>query len=489
MKRLSIVQVTSEVTSFAKTGGLADVTRALSTHLHDLGHLVVVIMPYHGAVKRLNLPLEVVGESWVHLGDRKFGVKFRRGLLDDKVPIYFVSNDDLFGRHSKLYGYPDDNLRFFVFNLGVIELLKSQGITPDLLHCHDWHSALLPNLLKESEEFRARFADTATLVTIHNLPFQMQGDWWNVPEGARDSGKGWPTTDPETIPHINFMKRGIRYADAVSTVSERYAQEILTPEYGQGLDPLLTKRKEDVFGIVNGIDYAVENPNFDPYIWQKYDWNSLDGKLRNKTMLQKQLGLAQDLTIPMLGAVSRLSEQKGFDLLMELTPMLLKLPIQLVIVGSGHKEYVKFFREVAKKHSDRVAISSPFTPEMEYRVYAGSDMFLMPSRYEPCGISQMKSLRYGSIPIVHETGGLSDTIEDFDPRTGNGNGFVFHTYHHEDFLVAIVRALETYKYPQTWEHLTWQAMRKSYSWELPAKKYVDLYRTTIRRFQERKGTR
>ncbi|MBI4090335.1 MAG: glycogen/starch synthase, partial [Candidatus Kerfeldbacteria bacterium] len=319
-----------------------------------------------------------------------------------------------------------------------------------------------------------------TIFTIHNLPFQMQGDWWRVPADKVDVGLGPVPKDPAKLRWTNFTKRGIRYADAINTVSVRYAQEILTPEYGQNLDRALRRRAKDVFGIINGIDYQVYNPQFDRHLWHSYDWNSLDRKHENKRELQKMVGLDQRNDIPLIGLVHRLTEQKGFDLIKNILPVLMQLELQIVIVGTGDRDYVNVFRKAARTYPGRIAILTPFTEELGSRVYAGSDMFLMPSRYEPCGMSQLISLRYGSIPIVHKTGGLSDTIEDFNPRTNLGTGFVFMRYAADDLLVAIVRALETYKYPQVWEHLSWQAMQESYSWDIPAEKYIELYRQAMR---------
>lgn len=480
MKPLSIVSVSAEVSPYSKSGGLGDVAAALPKHVAKFGNRVVIITPFWGFMKRQNIPFEEIGTADIRVDHETYHLKLKHSRVRENLDAYFICNEDMFGRYqTRMYAHDNDALRFYVFDRAVIELLKTVRLVPDVIHCHDWHAGLVPNLLKYEAE-GAPLSKTATVFTIHNLPFQMQGNWWEAPENRIDDGRGYPSDNASQIRWLNFTKRGIMYADAINTVSVRYAQEILTPEFGQGLDRLLRRRAKNVYGIINGIDYAVYNPQFDQYLWHRYDWNSLDRKLRNKRELQKLVGLEQRDDIPLIGLVHRLTEQKGFNLIREIIPVLMRLSLQMVIVGTGDRGYITFFRRMAKKFPKRVGIFTPFTEELGSKVYAGSDMFLMPSRYEPSGISQLISLRYGSIPIVHKTGGLSDTVEDFDPRTGAGTGFVFTRYSREDLLMAIVRALETYKYPKVWEHLSWQAMRESYSWDIPAQKYVELYRKAIR---------
>ncbi len=481
MKPLSIVSVSAEVSPFSKSGGLGDVSAALPKHVAKFGHHVKIVTPFWGFMKHQNIPVEDVGQADITVGKQTHHVRFKVTHLRERLDVYFVCSEEFFGRYMiHMYAHDNDAYRFNVFDRAVLALLEQLPDTPDIIHCHDWHTGLIPNLFRLGLGQTERFARTATVFTIHNLPFQMQGNWWEVPTDRYDDGRGFPTDDPRQVRWMNFTKRGIRYADVINTVSVRYAEEILTPEYGQGLDRLLRKRAADVFGIVNGVDYAVYNPQFDEHLWSRYDWNSLDRKLRNKRELQKMVGLEPDGSIPLIGLVHRLTEQKGFDLIKNILPVLMRLNLQMVIVGTGDRDYVSLFRKAAKQHPEKIAILTPFTEELGSRVYAGSDMFLMPSRYEPCGISQLISLRYGSVPIVHETGGLSDTITDFDPQSGRGTGFVFSRYASDDLLVAIVRALETYKHPRVWEHLTWQAMQESYSWDVPAEKYIQLYRRALR---------
>lgn len=480
MKPLTISIVASEVLPFSKTGGLADVANALPKHVAQLGHAVSVVTPYYQFIDEQNLQKELVGESIVKLGLTDYPIKFLKTNLEpgSTVPVYLIYQAELFSTRPKLYQYPDDGLRFAVFNRAVFALYESLGYAPDVIHCHDWQTGLIPNYLVSEFAKEKFWSKTSTLFTIHNLLYQLPGMWYDVPIDKRDQGRGAPSTDPKELTTTNFTLRAIKNADVINAVSERYAEEILTKMFGEGLDGHLHRRRERVFGIINGIDYTVFNPSLDQHLQIHYDWNSLDKKLQNKLALQREFGLPESADMPLIGLVHRLTEQKGFDLIMEILPTLLRQRVQVVIVGHGQKGYMSFFRNMARKCPHQVAV------HLEYmegsRIYAGSDIFLMPSRFEPCGVSQLISLRYGSIPVVHHTGGLADTITDFDPKTGSGNGFVFHTYAGADLLMALTRAIETYKYPKVWEHLTWQAMRQSFSWELPARKYVELYRRALK---------
>lgn len=488
MKPLRIISVSAEVSPYSKSGGLGDVAAALPKHLSKFNHDVSIVTPFWGFMKEQGIAVEETGIDFtVEINHDKYHVKVKRTQLRDHLDVYFLYNDDLFGRYQiNMYAHENDAVRFTAFARAVVELMKRLNRPPDIVHCHDWHPGLIPNILKTEERDNPYFRETATVFTIHNLPFQMQGDWWLVPKDKTDSGRGPIPNSTSKIRWLNFTKRGIIYADVINTVSVRYAEEILTPEYGQGLDGLLRRRRKDVYGIINGIDYQVYNPQFDGNLWHSYDWNSLDRKHRNKRELQRMVGLEERDDIPLIGLVHRLTEQKGFDLIKNILPVLMRLPLQMVIVGTGSRDYLNVFKKAMRTYPGRITILSPFTEELGSRVYAGSDMFLMPSRYEPCGMSQLISLRYGSIPIVRETGGLSDTIADFDPRSGRGTGFVFTRYASDDLLVAIARALETYKYPQVWEHLSWQAMQESYSWDTPAEKYLELYRRALREHRNEK---
>lgn len=478
---LRIILASAEVAPFSKAGGLGDVAHALPKHLQFLGHEISVVTPYYQFIDQQPLKKELVGETDVQFGKTTYHVKFLKTTLSpvSPVPVYFIYQPELFSLRPKIYGYDDDNLRFAFFNYAVIALLEHLQVSPDVIHSHDWHTGLLPNLLQTTYAKHDLFRTTSTVFTIHNLHFQTHESWFRIPATKRDTGRGAPPTSGEKLTHLNFTLRGIRNADVINTVSERYAQEILTKQFGEGLDTILRRRRDRVFGIINGVDYTIFNPSFDQHLEIHYDWNSLDKKMENKLALQKSLNLPTSKSTPLIGMAHRLSEQKGFNLIMEILPTLLRRGVQFVVVGEGDKGYMRYFRQVAKKYPNQIGVHLKFSEAMASRVYAGSDMFLMPSRFEPCGISQLISLRYGSIPIVHKTGGLSDTIQDFNPRTGEGTGFVFYDYTGVDLLMAITRAIETYQYPKIWEHLTWQAMRQSFSWSLPARKYADLYAKAV----------
>jgi starch synthase len=482
-KSLKIAHVIAEVSPYSKVGGLGDVGHALPKAIARLGHEVIIVTPYYGLVRKLNLKKEKIDADFsITIAGIDYPVSYRKFISPDGLQIYFVVNEELFGSHNKVYrAMEDEALRWIFFDQASIRLLKLINFKPDIIHTHDWHIGLVSNYIKtifKTDEF---YKDSAIIYTIHNLNYQGAGDVKFAPKSRFDKATGEPPVNKSFRANINFAKRAIVYADAISTVSERYASEILTPEFGMGLDSYLKRRKDRLFGIINGIDYEVVNPKFDKNVYINFDHNSLDKKFKNKAALQKEIGLAVDKDVPLIGVVNRLTEQKGFLLIMEALPALLKMKLQLVIVGSGNRDYIKFFREVARKYPDKIAVCSPFTEQMASRVYAGSDIYLMPSRFEPCGISQLISLRYGSIPVVHSVGGLHDTVSDFDPHAETGNGFAFQNYNKEELLVAIARATESYKYKNSWNKLAQRAMKQSFSWDLPAKKYVELYQIALKR--------
>lgn len=487
-RKLRIAVIASEVFPFSKTGGLADVIGSLPKNFLELGHEVVIITPFYEKVidpSQFNLsPMKrdfFVPKS----GKSKAKMFVWQGVLEKGLPVYFIGNKKYFSRHHRLYGSNHENSRFALFDFAALELLKEINFQADIIHCHDWHTGLIPYLLKEGPTYAKDdfFKNTSTVFTIHNLAFQMGSNWWDVPPEKRDTGvTPLPSIHSQAIEKINFAKRAIIYSDTLNTVSEKYAEELLTPEFGQGLEKNIQRRQEDFFGITNGIDYTVFNPAIDKNIYVNYDWDSLRRKKRNKLALQKELGLEENKNIPLVSLASRLAEQKGYNLVIENLGTLLRLSLQIVIVASGGKdgkEYADLFKKIAKKYPKKFAFITPYTDEQASKVYAGSDMLLMPSRFEPCGLSPLISLRYGTIPIVHETGGLAETITNFSPRTGQGNGFVFRAYTKEDFLIALVRAMENFKYEKPWEHLVWQSMKQSFSWEIPAKKYIALFRKAI----------
>jgi starch synthase len=484
-KQLKIVSIASEVHPYSKTGGLADVARSLPKAIKRLGHKVIVITPFYSEIidaKKFKLK-KIIKDVKIELNEGVFlEADYWQGELMSGLPIYFVENNKYFGKRKSLYGSKHENARFFFFDLAALKLLKIINFQPDIIQCHDWHTGLIPYFLKKRFSKDEFFKDTATLFTIHNLIFQFGHNWWKVRRNLRDDGRSrLPKFEHSpAIERINFAKRAILNADLINTVSEQYAEEIQTKDFGEDLNRILKNRKKRLFGIVNGIDYHDYNPQTDPGLKQNYSLATLNKKAKNKEYLQKYFKLPVKAEVPVLGMVTRIAEQKGIDILMRVFEDILTLNVQFVIMGSGDKRYEKFFTEMKKKHPKKVGAHLKFDAKRATQVYAGSDIFLMPSRFEPCGLGQLISLRYGSIPVVRATGGLVDTISDFNPRTGKGNGFVFHSYKSKPLLIAVVRAIETYKHEKVWQELVKKGLQESLSWKIPAKKYVTLFRKAIK---------
>ncbi len=488
-KLLKILFVTTDLAPFSKAGGLGDVSRSLPKAISKMGHDVRIMMPRHGVIDEKSHTIELIKDNLkVKIKDNvEIVFRIKRGNLTDKLPVYFIDKHKYFGGRSKIYGYEDDNQRFMFFSFAVLKALeKMDDWMPDVIHCNDWHTGLVPYLLRAGFNRKEKFRKVKTLFTIHNLTFQMGMDWWKIGKKEQDDGISEipDFKDKFKIDRINFMKRAILSADIVNTVSEQYAKEITQEKFGQGLHDILEMKEaqKEFFGIMNGIDYKEYNPKTDLKLAENYDENNFaEKKYLNKRKLQKDFGLEENVNIPVVAMASRITEQKGFDLILEIIDVLLKLNLQLMIVGSADPKYKKAFKKLTKKNPNKVAAHLEFEKENITRIYAGSDMFLMPSRFEPCGLGQMISLRYGSIPIVRETGGLSDTITNFDPEIGAGNGFVFKTYNPKALLVAVVRALENYKFKQSWRELVRRGMKESFSWDVPAQKYIILYNKALKR--------
>ncbi len=481
MKALNIVHVSSEVDPFTKTGGLGDVARSLPRALARPGCQVSVFTPYYKCIDYSSHNLEPVQEFEVPVPDgTAVPARLWRGWLSQGLPVYLIEQDYYFGVRPGVYGSEMDNQRFYAFSIGVLEAMKLMKLEPDIIHCHDWHTGLIPYLVRDG--YREVFPGTRLVYTIHNLMFQFGHNWWEVPPDKRDNGtQALPDWwDTEKWERVNFAKRAIRTADYITTVSEQYAEEILTKDFGQELHRILTNRKDRLLGIINGLDYHDFNPATDPGLAMNYDAESMDRKYDNKRHLQRAFGLPERYKTPLIGMVTRLSEQKGFDLLFEILEPLMRLDVQLVVMGGGDREYAALLKKAARKHKSKMGVHLEFDSARATQVYAGSDMFLMPSRFEPCGMGQMISLRYGSIPIVHATGGLADTIQDYNSRTGKGLGFVFKTYDSRDLLVAVTRAVTVHKHEAEWRRLAEQGMKHSFSWRAPAERYMALYRRVMR---------
>jgi starch synthase len=483
---LKILLVAAEVAPFAKVGGLADVAGALPKALKAMGHDVRVVMPRYGSIDVEKYGLRrIVTNLGVPLAHQPVNADVLEGRIAGEVPIYFIENQQFFGREG-MYGFWDDDARFIYFSRAALEMLRPLDFRPDVIHVNDWHTAVIPNMLARLYAADPFYADIATVLTIHNLAFQGVFGYGALNLADLEQWGLIKPGMPGLDDIVNLLGRGLYFSDVVNTVSNRYAQEILTPEYGEKMDPLLKVFRGKLHGIINGIDYDVFNPATDASLVANYDIGSIEKKLENKLALQKEVGLPQDPAIPVIGLISRLYDQKGLDLTANIMWGLMRLNLQLVVLGAGDARYEELFRANARDNPQKVSATIGFKPVLAQHIYAGSDMFLMPSRFEPCGLGQLISLRYGTIPIVRATGGLADTIGDWDPVRETGNGFVFTAYDHWDLFAQVVRALETFRQPALWRRLRTNAMSTDVSWGNSAEKYVGLYRTAMGNHAESK---
>ncbi len=482
--RLKIIHISSEVEPFSKSGGLASVAASLPKAQSVLGYDVAVITPlYEKLIDAKKDGLEPIGEEILEINGKKYPTSFYKGYLNDGVtPVFFVANRQFFGKRQNLYGAKKENARFFFFDLSVLTLLKKINHRPDILHCHDWHTGLVPYFLKGRFKDDKFWSRTSTIFTIHNLVYQFGHDWWTVSPKKRDNGRSsLPMLHQSSkIETINFAKRAILSADAINTVSETYREEIMTKDFGEELHRILKNREKTVFGVVNGIDYEEYNPLTDPGLHKNFDYKNPEAKKINKIWLQNFLKLKTDEELPVLCMTSRIVEQKGFELLLEILPSLLKLEIQIIIMGDGQKWIIESLKKIQKQFPKKIAIM-PFDIKYETSLYAAADIFLLPSRFEPCGINQMIALRYGAIPIVRQIGGLADTVHNFNSEKQTGNGFTFREYSPIALVISIARALEIYKQKDVWNKLIVSGLQEANSWKIPAGKYIDLYKDTIRR--------
>lgn len=485
-KVLKIVHIASEVSPFSKTGGLGDVVRSLPKSLKRLGHDVRLITPLYSKVvnkKEHKLKLLFADVSVRLNSTESIVVNYWQGQLMEDLPVYFIECSKYFSKHKRLYGSSHENARFMVFDIAALKLLSLLKFEADIIHCHDWQTGLIPYYLKHDFRYSKTLKNAKTIFTIHNLIFQFGHNWWEVPSENKDYGRGpIPHLNDPRLENINFAKRAILSADIINTVSEQYRSEIMTKKFGQDLHRILRNRSDRLFGIVNGIDYNAYNPEKDKTTFKDFSFHDLAGKAENKVYLQKIFGLPIGKNIPVLCMTSRITFQKGFELLLKVMPDLLGLELQLIIIGAGDKKYIKELQKFARKYPKKLVIipSHQANQLYETQVYAGADLLLLPSNHEPCGINQLIAMRYGCIPIVREIGGLYDTVEDHNPATGRGNGFTFRREYSLDLFGVVVRALENYRYRPAWAKLVQKAMKQSNSWEIPAKKYIQLYRRAKR---------
>ncbi len=496
---MRIVMASAEVSPFSKTGGLGDVAGSLPKHLRELGHEVIVITPRYSVVRENASCLsDMAGlrrtaiDFSIPVGKRMMpGALQRSQLPGSDVPVYFVENKHYFDRDG-LYGtggghdndYADNAERFIFFTRAVLEACRKLDFAPDVIHCNDWQTGLLPVYIRTTYGNMPEFANTASVFTIHNLVYQ--GNFWHW--DMKLTGLDWYLFNwrhLEYFGNLNFMKGGIVFADVVSTVSKQYAKEIQSEEYGAGLNEILSDRSDDLFGIINGVDYSIWSPETDEHIAARYGPDDLSGKAECKAALQQAYNLPardsggpQKHGAPLIGIVSRLDKQKGFDIIADAIEGIMALDLQIVLLGTGDPQYHALFENLAERHPGKLGVNLTFDNALAHQIEAGADMFLMPSRYEPCGLNQLYSLKYGTVPIVRATGGLADTIIDATPDAiegGTATGFSFEDYTPAELLATVRRAVETYSHRDVWARLVRHCMAQDWSWSRSANEYVDLY--------------
>ncbi len=480
-RKLKILFVSAEVSPFAKTGGLADVAGSLPKALADAGNDVRVVMPRYKSIKS---SMNYVADFSVQMDNSKETCIVRTAEMEYKskdavksLPVYFIDSYRYYDREG-IYCHFDDGDRFIFFCKAVMEMLPKINFQPDVIHCNDWHTGPVCMLLEEYYRKQSFYSTISTVYTIHNLEYQ--GNF--SPDIIRLLNLGHDVYNPdktEFYGQFSFMKAGLVYSDIINTVSEMYAKEIQTPQYGERMDGLLSKRSHDLFGIVNGISYEQFDPETDPWIVKNYTAASYRGKKENKLAIQKEMGLPTG-DVPVIGLISRLSGQKGLNLIIEQMDNIMKHEVQFILLGTGDEYYENEFKNIENRYPEKVAFYAGFNATLAQRIYAGADMFLMPSRFEPCGLGQIISLRYGTIPIVRATGGLAETVRDYDEDSVKGNGFSFKEFSSGEMLKAMERALRLYREtPEAWSKLVVKALQLDYSWNLPAQKYMDLYYLAI----------
>lgn len=483
----NVLFVSSEEAPFAKVGGLGEVVFALPRALVRLGYDARVMIPRYGTIDPLswNMPytFEGLDVPTAPGGGTRLVCNVRRAIAvgDRRSPVttYFLENQEYYEFRANVYGYADDRIRFALLSRGCLEFLnRSREWLPDVIVTTDWMTGYLPNFLKTDYRDYARLAGIATVFSIHNLsshgtirPYRFLG------ESERDDGFG-PVPDffSPRMQQVNAMRRGILYADVINTVSPTYAKEITTPEFGEGLDGLLREKSGRLSGILNGIDYETVNPASDPFLPKKFDAKTIEARIENKGALQKRFGLPENPGTFVMGVVSRLTRQKGFSLLLPVIEAFLQSAgAQLIIVGTGETDIMDFFQVLEKKFPAQVRTHLQFDEALPHMVYAGSDVVLIPSQFEPSGLTQMEAMRFGAVPVARRVGGLADTIEDFNPATGEGTGFLFDEFEPNAFMIAMTRAFVNWRHHGVWKRLQKIVMTKDFSWDRSAREYGALF--------------
>ena len=483
-KRLKVLMASAELSPFSKVGGLADVIGSLPKVLAAAGVDIRLITPLYGSIDRKAHKIRRVAgvePVYIQVGDREFSVSyFRSNFRKTKVQVFFIECNELFDREG-IYddpettkAYPDNPTRFILFSKAIVEFMKTGVFSPDILHLSEYHTALVAPMLRTSQPDPA-LNRLPILLTIHNTKHQGRYDPHYVWEAGLDYRLAYPGGPFEFFGDFNFLKAGIIYSDKLNTVSQAFAREtMLSPEKGFGLEGILSARQQDYVGILNGVDYSIWDPKVDKLIPKNYSRRSLSGKLANKQALLQRSGFRiKDSRYPLIGMVSRLDHQKGVDVLIESLPDILSHGLRMVVLGTGG--YGNKLRGVQQEYSDRLSVNVTEDEELAHMIEAGSDMFLMPSRFEPCGLSQLYSLRYGTLPIVNKTGGLVDTIREYNPKSGDGWGFCFDGLTPVKLTEAVNEALYLFRDRETWQKLMRRAMALDFSWGKSAGRYKELY--------------
>ena len=483
--KLRVLFLSPEAVPFAKTGGLADVAGALPAALKQLGVDVRLVLPLYRIVREGNFETRpLLDKLEVPLGKVKLTAHVLEAKTADDIPVYLIERDDMYDRPN-LYGnargdYYDNLERFTFFAHASLRIAEAISFKPDVIHCHDWQAGLVPALLKGPYSDASTFSGTSTVFTIHNIGYQ------GIFPDEKLSVTGLPKSHffhPEGLEfwgEMSLLKAGILYSEAITTVSPKYAEEIQSPKYGMGMEGVLKHRSASLHGILNGVDYRLWDPEGDSHIAAKYSAQKMQGKGQCKEALIEEMGLDPSLQErPLLAMVSRLDAQKGLDLVVKILGEILAMDVGLIVLGSGDEKIQQAIQRAAEKNPGRVGLFIGFNEPLAHRIMAGADVFLIPSRYEPCGLTQMYALKYGTVPVVRSTGGLDDTIVQFDPKKGEGNGFKCGSYDPVSFFATIRKAVDLFQNAEAWKKLIANGMKADFSWDRSAQRYLELYHTVI----------
>jgi starch synthase len=482
---LKVLFLSPEIVPFAKTGGLADVAGALPLALNSLGAEVRLVLPFYRTIRKGDFEIRpFIDNIEIPLGKDTLKAAIKVSHLSDGIPVYLVEREDLYNRPN-LYGnasggYYDNLERFSFYAHAVLILMRSISFAPHIIHCHDWQTGLIPALLKGPYKNNRLLSETPTVFTIHNLGYQGIFPSEKLPTTGLPKEDFFHLEGVEFWGNISLLKTGIMYSEAITTVSPSYAVEIQTREFGMGMEGVLQRRKDVLHGILNGIDYHIWNPEKDRHVPANYSQEEMAGKLHCKIALIKETGLDPSISEkPLLGIITRLDAQKGLDLLLKILDDLLSMDLGLVVLGSGDEGIRHAIQDAADRFPGRIFLNTGFDEPLAHRIMAGTDIFLIPSRYEPCGLTQMYALKYGTVPIVRATGGLKDTVVQFNTQTGKGNGFKFRPYKPASFLRVIRTATKLFNHPKTWQRLISNGMKADFSWDRSARSYMKLYESLM----------